>query len=289
MSLRFLEENILIYCTYVLMLGLIASIMLYASYVLLVTAEFMLGIIIFISRFLSGFGFLSLVFMGLLLVFRYVPKNYRKRKSILMAVRLLLVLVLMISILLPLLSLLQVFLGVANYSRLSITIGVLSFVVTMYLVPLWREKELPGNRGIAERIKEQFGRISRKIKKGYYYYFSRDYLRAFSIDFIYLKTQIDAKRISLGRLFFPLIILAMLYCPPALIVGIIYILRLRKNILGIIDNVAISVALIASLMFPLIMFPIPNYFILVWNTAYFLGSVTVAIMFGPAVIDLICG
>ena len=250
-------------------------------------ASFLIAAIIFVSRFLSGFGLLGLIFMGMLLVFRYVPKDYRKKKSILTLVRILLGVSLLASVFLPLWALVHTFLGELNVSLLSMILGVLSFVVTMYLVPLWREKELPREEGILDSIRKAIGKISRKIKKGYYYYFSRDYLRAFSVDFIYLKTSIDSQRTKIGALLFPLVIIAMAYCPPALIIGIIYLLRLRSGKLSVIDNIVLSIALLVALTVPFTVIQIPEYLVLLWNVAYFLGSITAAVTFGPAVLDLI--
>ncbi|MCR8433293.1 MAG: hypothetical protein QXH55_04075 [Candidatus Korarchaeota archaeon] len=283
-----LSSEFVIGLLYTILIGLITIFMLYVP-AIWIASSFLITVIIFVSRFLAGFGLLGLIFTAILYILKYIPKDYRKKKTTLVLVRFILCLSLIASIILPLWGLIPIAIGDAHISLPSVLYGLTSFVITMYLVPLWRERKLPEEeRGFIESIRATFGRFLRKVKKGYYYYFSKDYIKAFSVDFIYLKTQIDSKRTRLGKLFFPLVIAATAYCPPALAIGLVYIARLRRELIRIVDNVALSIMLLVSLVAPMIVLSVTGY-VLIWNLAYFLGSALAAMTFGPTVIDLIRG
>ncbi len=259
-----------------LLIGSIVELILFAMYgspYLYLDAIFI--IFIFLVRFLSGLGIFSTFSLAAMYILKYFSPYFRgsKKRS---------------ERFLTLLNLLMIlaFLGLVTYSvfttiigKFNLTtsiIGILTVVLSYYISPIWKaESKAKINDSLLDEIKEAFRGIKLDIVRGYYKYISREYLKAYSIDYIKFRAKWDKFRYKASIYMVPLIALSSVILPFFLILFAFLVIRLfilRINYLSRIDYIVISSYSIAAIY--ILVFVHATQFIyqpILWLFPYLMG------------------
>lgn len=248
---------------------------------------YFVSIIILMARFLSGLGFLGIIFMAITYMFKYLPKDFRKKKKGKMIAKIVIAIVIVVAVVIPSMEIFKLIASQVAISSFSMLTGILSFVISMYIIPVWKEKKIGVEEGIWQSLKQSLGKFAKRVKRGYYYYFTKDYLKAYSIDFLILKAQMDYRRTKIAGLALPLAIIGLLYNPPLALIVLVYLLRYSKNKISILDNVFFSYSLIVGAVYPLLTISDLQGLVLAWSVPYIVGGFIALIMFVPPLLDLL--
>ncbi|MHA1616925.1 MAG: hypothetical protein ACTSX9_06460 [Candidatus Njordarchaeales archaeon] len=160
---------------------------------------------------------------------------------------------------------------------LSTIIGVALTLITIYLLPIWKPEETPQTMTLRKELRELLGNLAMKIKRGYYKYFTGDYLKAYSLEYLTYRARLDYYRTKLALYLAPLLALSLISIPAALILFILPFLKIiQKEELGLIDRAFLTIAY-ASLIAYLAYIPFspkaaPLFNSLVLNIPYLLGG-----------------
>lgn len=114
-------------------------------------------------------------------------------------------------------------------------VGILYFQISTYILPTWKsEPRVRKEKGTVNKIEEKLGKISRKIKKGYWKYLRRDLLKAHLEEYVVFRSRFDNLReriawlmilpLAIGLSMFPILSL-----PPIFIWIRIVVLRQTKK------------------------------------------------------------
>jgi len=251
-----------------------------------IVALYLSNILIIVLRFLAGFGILSMLFAITTYIFKHIPKDYRKTRYSYLIVKVFVVIVIIASIALPVWTIISMIFSRINISPISLLIGIYSFIITMYVIPTWRE-EIPLDESFFLKIIEKLGTLKRKIKKAYYKYFTRDLLKAYSVDFLYLKARLDELRLRIAWKILPVLIIITLSIPPAMMIIVISSWRIMKDKYTTIDKIFfIATILLIATHMAFLMINIPVLLPL-WSIPYALGALISIAMFIDALVSLL--
>lgn len=79
--------------------------------------------------------------------------------------------------------------------------GVLYFQISTYLLPTWKsEPSIRKGTGTLKKIKQKLGKVTRKIKKGYWKFLRRDLLQAHIAEYVVFRSRFDNLRERIGWL-----------------------------------------------------------------------------------------
>jgi len=260
---------------------------LYLSDIASQVALYLIVPLIIVARFLAGFGLLGTLFVGVTYLFKYIPKNYRKSKHAAFIVKIVVLFVLAVCILLPLKEIASIILDRVSINFINLLIGIYSFVFTMYIVPVWKAEKGIFDEGLFSRVMKKFDALKRKIKKAYYRYFSRDLLKAYSVDFLYLKARLDEFKLRTAWRLLPALVLLMISVPPAAIIIVIASWRILKRKYTIMDKlffvgtILLTTTYVIHLMTSITIAP------LAWSLPYAIGALICLAMFMDALIDML--
>jgi len=277
-----------IYLVYAILVIVSIISMIYFGSTLQTISIAFLPIIFSIARFIGGIGLIGLFFAGITYFFRLIPREYRKSKISILFVRLFIIIILAVCIILPIVEIMNLLTNRTVLNLQNLMAGILSFVIFMYVIPLWKRKKIKLKEDLISRIKKTFGLLWTKIKKGYYYYIARDYLKAYSIEFLYLKSRLDDYRFKLSWILLPVLIIFLTSIPPLALAVAVAVYRILTNRANIVDKIVISFSLItAPLYWLLIIKEIPTYLSLFWSLSYVFGVFLSLVLFGDALLDIL--
>lgn len=79
--------------------------------------------------------------------------------------------------------------------------GIFYFMVGTYIIPTWKEEPYaPEEEGLLDTLKEKFHTVGRKLKKGYWKYLRRDFLKAHLLEYVWFRGRFDEQRTKLSWL-----------------------------------------------------------------------------------------
>jgi len=277
-----------IYLVYTILMVTSIIIMIYFESTLQAVSIILLPIMVSIARFIGGIGLIGLFFAGITYFFRFIPQDYRKSKISMLLVRLFIIIILALCIMLSIVEIINLFANRVALNVQNLMTGIFLFIIFMYVVPLWKRKKIKLKEDLILRIKKILGSLWIKIKKSYYYYIVRDYLKAYSIEFLYLKSRLDEYRFRLSWMLLPILIIFLTSIPPLALAVAIAVYRVLTNRANIADKLMISFSLIITpLYWLLIIKEIPTYLSLFWSLSYVLGVFLSLVLFGDALLDIL--
>jgi len=242
---------------------------------LYIDLNFSLILFIFVIRFLSGLGIFStfsLVAMHILKHFsRRLKGNKKLSKIFIIGLNSFMVLLFVILVAYTAYGFI-----IGSFNLFTSTIGILTVVFSYYITPIWKiNYNVKINDNILDEMREFFRGLKLEIIKGYYKYLSRDYLKAYSIDYIKFRVKWDKFRYRTSIYIIPMLALSSLILPlllPLMIVLTAKIFFLRKTSFNRLDYIMIASYSIATI-YLLVSAPI-SYLIgntLIWMMPYFVG------------------
>lgn len=276
--------------TYALYLaGFILTYILLAFFidVVVVLSSRLVLVFIVLMRFLGGIGILGTIFVGLTYFFKFVPKDMRKKRKVKLLAKAMVYLAIIASAVVPILEIVKLVIGISTVSLMSILYGAVLFVFTVYVIPVWKGKPVEDRESVKDKIKGAFGKISRKFKKFYYRYFTKDLLSLYTIEFLYLKARLDHFKQKLSWRLAPIIIIATLFIPPLAFVALIALARMRIGISNVLDKLVLCSSFIMIPVFMYITAPILPVIPALWAIPYVIGTILCIIMFWDALIDIL--
>jgi len=241
--------------------------------------NFLFVILVFCTRYLSGLGIFSTFSIITLYLLKYSSPIFRKRKRL---SKYLIYFLNVLAVVFFIIIVAQAVLAILHeeHGYILTLVGLWFTVGSFYIVPIWREdKTFKLKRSMLDYLKEILGKAFLNIKEGYYKYLSRDYLRAYSIEYLKFRIRLDALRYRVARWIFPIAALSVMIFPMLFILLIFVLIRLyvlRDPNITTLDKIIV----ISSLVFT-------SYYIIVltysgftpfasavfWNIPYILGAV----------------
>jgi len=244
-------------------------------------------VFIILMRFLSGIGILGTIFVGLTYFFKFVPKDMRKKRKVKLLAKAVVYLAIIASAVVPILEIVKLVIGISMVSLMSVLYGTVLFVFTVYVIPVWKGKPVEDHESIKDKIKGALGKISRKIKKFYYRYFTKDLLSLYTVEFLYLKARLDHFKQKLSWRLAPIIIIATLFIPPLAFVALIALARMKIGISNVLDKLVLCSSFIMIPIFMYITASILPAIPVLWAIPYVIGAMLCIIMFWDALIDIL--
>jgi len=227
-------------------------------------------------RFLSGIGIFSTYLMICSeLLKRLSPYMKRKRQAarrLVLTLKILGVFIFMALVIIVTLSIIIM----EGVGYVSLFIGVAVSIMTLYIIPIWKEdRTFKPEETFLTKIKGMLGSLYLKIKKGYYKYFTGDYLKAYSIEYLLYRTRLDEFRYKLAFWLLPLLVIST---TPLLILTIpLWVILpriLAKREITAVDKFLITAAGGFSLIYltykAYVDLTIPSL-VLHWNIPYIIG------------------
>jgi len=251
-----------------------------------IVMEYTLMVLVVIMRFLAGFGIIGMFFVATTYIFKYVPKDYRRGKTSRFLVRIFIVIIIIGSVAMPVWSIASLLLNVARTNLLGFLIGIYSFILTMYIVPVWREK-IPIDERSFSKVLDMLGALKRRIKKAYYRYFTRDLLRAYSVDFLYLKARLDDMRLRTAWKVLPVLMIVSISIPPTIPIMALSSWRIMKDRYTWIDKIFFIATTLIVATYVSITALEGEIAILMWTVPYVVGAILSLIMFMDSLIVLL--
>ncbi len=251
-----------------------------------IVMEYTLMVLVVIMRFLAGFGIIGMFFVATTYIFKYVPKDYRRGKTSRFLVRIFIVIIIIGSVAMPVWSIASLLLNVARTNLLGFLIGIYSFILTMYIVPVWREK-IPIDERSFSKVLDMLGALKRRIKKAYYRYFTRDLLRAYSVDFLYLKARLDDMRLRTAWKVLPVLMIVSISIPPTIPIMALSSWRIMKDRYTWIDKIFFIATTLIVATYVSITALEGEIAVLMWTVPYVVGAILSLIMFMDSLIVLL--
>lgn len=277
MALKEIRLSHLLIC-----LGAISNIILFiVTKNIIILSYYIAWISILTARFLSGLGIFSTYALAVSFLYEKLSSKIKVDKNIAKKLnRLTQILAILVFMAIGILTII----GDVHTDMIMVVIGLALTFITFYIVPIWKEDEkFCLNESLIERIKSYLSNLSFKVKRGYYRYFTKEYLKVYSLEYIYLRTRLDDMRQRVGRyVLFTFIACTSVF--PVLSAFLAYVLvRLIKiKEIGWLDKVILLVAIVfmvfyVSLMIFIMNISIPWYIV---QGAYLIGIIiSLAIFF----------
>ncbi len=238
--------------------------------------SFNLPLIIFVisSRFLSGLGIFSTLSMILTYLLKYSSPYLKKKKELsrffINTLNLLTIGFFCLLVIYNIYSLLY-----GTYELYSLILGILMVVFSYYLTPIWKpDYSIRLDESWLDNLKSFIKGIKLDVIRGYYKYLSKDYLRAYSIDYIKFRVHWDRYRYRTSIYIVPLFAVSILIVPFFFVLLSIICIKLlifRKNP-DLVDYIIISLASLTLIYISLISdLSSLFYFNILWFIPYLLG------------------
>ncbi|MEX0568432.1 MAG: hypothetical protein Q6363_004625 [Candidatus Njordarchaeota archaeon] len=272
---------------YLLLIVLTIPFLTFCSWVISLISNFLIIPLIIVARFLAGFGFLGTLFAGVTYIFKIIPKDYRKKKHAKTIVKTIVVIVLIVMFAMPTIEAINLILGRTKISLLGLLAGIYSFIFTMYIIPVWKKEKAIFDEGLLQKISKSLSGIKRKLKKAYYRYFTRDLIKAYSLDFLYLKARLDEYKIKTAWKLLPAIIILLASIPTMAIIATIAAWRIIKNKTSNIDRILFISTIVVAATYVLFVINLQNISTYFWGVPYIIGSVISILLFVDAIIGIL--
>lgn len=270
-----------------LLIMLTVPFLIFYSWIVSLVSNFLILPLIITARFLAGFGFIGMLFVGVTYFFRIIPKDYRKKKRGRTIVRIFVMVILMVMFAVPTMEAINLIMGVSRVSLLNLLIGIYSFITVMYIVPVWRSEKVMYDESIIQKISKSLSDMKRKLKKAYYLYFTGDLVKAYSLDFLYLKARLDEYRIRTAWKLLPAVIILLASIPTMAIIAVIATWRIMRNKASIVDKTLFILSIILATTYVLLMITPQNINTYFWSIPYIAGSIASIILFVDAIIGIL--
>ena len=238
-----------------------------------------LFIAVIVSRFLAGFGVFSIFLnLSIFIMQYYAPQIKRKKEEAYELRRKLVKLGYVYAIFLLGYYIISILLPSRGVDLLFLTIGLVTIMVTVYIIPMWQEaSEIKGEKSFTEIILEKANEVAIGFKKIYYEKLVRDYGKAIALEFMRVKVKMDKMRLKIAKFSYPLIAASI---TPILPVSVLvwykyislYILRKEKfddsaKIIFLLSVVTLIVYMISVVVYEHLVIQT-----LFWQLPYIIGS-----------------
>lgn len=184
---------------------------------------FWLGISLAVARFVAGFGILLIwATASIYLLKKFSPwfkGKKKKAEQFLTFLNVGAIILFLVVVGWQLSKLRLLFLGNtsnegSSFFSYAASGGIVYFMIGTYILPVWREVPLKEEKeGTLKKIKGHFGKLTRKIKKGYWKYLRQDFLKAHLKEYVVFRGRFDEYRrkltwimllpLAIGLLIFP--------------------------------------------------------------------------------------
>jgi len=168
--------------------------------------------------------------------------------------------------------------GDVHTDMIMVVIGLALTFITFYIVPIWKEDEkFYLDESLMEKIKGYLSNLSFKVKRGYYRYFTKEYLKVYSLEYIYLRTRLDDMRQRVGRyVLFTFIACTSVFPILSALLAYVLVRLIKIKEMEWLDKVILLVAIVfmvfyISLMIFIMNISIPWYIV---HGAYLIGVIT---------------
>lgn len=234
-----------------------------------------IAVFIIVTRFLSGLGIFSTLSLVALYILKYLSrylKGHKKQSKVFFTIINLFLIISFIAILYY-----SVYSSLKNSpGKITNALGIVMVIVSYYITPIWKEEtRVKGSETIIEQAKRFFQNIKLDVLKGYHRYLSKNYLQAYSIEYIKFRIVWDRYRHKASIYLILLIAMSMMMIPLlfTLLVALavrFFVLKIRE--LNEVDYMLISASclIMTALSFIYFSWEIP-YLTATWLVPYLLG------------------
>ena len=230
-----------------------------------------------IIRFIAGIG-VSIFYLNIgAYILRYFSPRFKRkpRESRIIFFTLILfgyiyIITLFINTLIGILS--------QTYNEFMMILGMIFSIITLYILPIWREEDILVGENLLSKVKEKIHEVKLKITEFYNKYITRDYLKAYSVQYIIYRAKIDKFRRNIALKLLPIILLGIFPILPLFIMTLYILLdgiRFHKKLM-LTEKSIIIVDLILLTIYDLQAFQVirmDRFISLVFGFPYLIGLI----------------
>ena len=250
-------------------------------------SRYVLFVVIASARLIGGMGILGTVFAVATYLFRLIPRPARRSRMARILVKLVAVLGFLAVLSIPIVCIMRLIWGasIGSFGTLWAIMDIALFVGTIYILPALKGGSI--EEDTLSRIRRTFRRIGIKLKKAYYKYFTRDLIKAYSVEFLYMRARLDEYRVRVAWGALPVVAIMLAPILPAAIIGVLATKRIKEGKARTIDRVSLAVSFGVTTVF--LIYAMADYCppIYLWIIPYVIGATIGLLLLGDALLDIV--
>ncbi len=235
------------------------------------------------TRFIAGFGLLISYATFCMYSLKYLSPLFKRRRRESIIIRRTLDFLAIIIAAVIIINSIRNIVVTKMIGQSPTLLGVLLTLITVYLLPIWKEdKSFRFDESFAKKVRNLLNSLALRIKKGYYKYFTQDYLRAYSLDYLIYRCRLDSYRSRIAYYLFPLLLLSLVGFPATLPLVVMPLIRIyREKEIVWIDKLLLIISFAAIMSYVayasmIIAIEIPTFII---EIPYILGVLVALIIY----------